>query len=214
MAETLLSKKTLAKHGMTMRESASAPVSDFARRQMLKMGWVEGKGLGKKEDGMLSHLKASKREEAAGLGSEKLSNEEIVAKEGWWFDAFSSNLKVFKKKMKADRGNGDDDKNKEKKKKKKKTEKKSKGKEGNEEMQDTEEDEEKDFKDGKDEKKKKKKKDKDKSNGKRKRDDDADSDDALDRPSFEDLYKATGGARLGMRARADQKGKFSRTENF
>jgi len=213
MAETLLSKKTIAKHGMSMRESASAPVSDFARRQMLKMGWVEGKGLGKNEDGMLSHLKASKREEAAGLGSETLKSEEIVAKEGWWFDAFSSNLKVFKKKMEADRGNGDeDDKKKDKKKKKKKN---SKAKEGKGEKEDTEEDERKNVKDGKDEKKKKKKKDKEKSNGKRKRDDDApDSDDALDRPSFEDLYKATGGARLGMRARADQKGKFSRTENL
>ena len=31
-------------------------------------------------------------------------------------------------------------------------------------------------------------------------------------PTFEDLFAATGGARLGMRARADQKGKLLRTE--
>jgi len=33
-------------------------------------------------------------------------------------------------------------------------------------------------------------------------------------PSFEELFKATGGARLGMRARADQQGKWIRTEQI
>lgn len=31
-------------------------------------------------------------------------------------------------------------------------------------------------------------------------------------PSFDELFEATGGARLGMRARANQKGKIARTE--
>jgi hypothetical protein len=34
----------------------------------------------------------------------------------------------------------------------------------------------------------------------------------MDNPSFEDLFKATGGKRLGMRARSEQKGKLLRTE--
>jgi hypothetical protein len=42
-----------------------------------------------------------------------------------------------------------------------------------------------------------------------KNDDDGD----LDNPTFDDLYKATGGARLGMRARAKQPGKLKRTED-
>jgi Pin2-interacting protein X1 len=33
-------------------------------------------------------------------------------------------------------------------------------------------------------------------------------------PTFEDLFRATGGARLGMRARAQQQGKLQRTENL
>ena len=33
-------------------------------------------------------------------------------------------------------------------------------------------------------------------------------------PSLEDLFNATGGVRLGMRARADQIGKWKRTENI
>ena len=35
----------------------------------------------------------------------------------------------------------------------------------------------------------------------------------LSEPSLDDLFKATGGARLGMRARADQTGKWLRTES-
>jgi hypothetical protein len=35
---------------------------------------------------------------------------------------------------------------------------------------------------------------------------------SLDTPSLEDLFKATGGKRMGMRARMDQNGKFKRTE--
>ena len=33
-------------------------------------------------------------------------------------------------------------------------------------------------------------------------------------PTFDELFEATGGARLGMRARADQKGKLSRCEGL
>ena len=32
-----------------MNESAGSGVSDFAKKQMLKMGWIEGKGLGRNE---------------------------------------------------------------------------------------------------------------------------------------------------------------------
>ena len=35
---------------------------------------------------------------------------------------------------------------------------------------------------------------------------------AEEHPSLEDLFKATGGKRMGMRARMDQSGKFKRTE--
>ena len=67
-------------------------------------------------------------------------------------------------------------------------------------------------------KKEEKKKEKDKKEKKRKRDKnghDSDSEEAskdLNHPTFDDLFKATGGVRLGMRARGDQSAKFRRTE--
>lgn len=161
----LRTKKTLNKLGEGMNEHlASNKVSDFAKKQMLKMGWTEGKGLGKNEDGMSSHIKISKREESVGLGSEKLNLEVQNHMDSWWSDSFAQTLQKFKETSE---------------KKKSKKEKKTKI--------------------AKDEKKKKKK---------RKRDDSGVSTEF----SYEELFKATNGARLGMRARADQKGKILRTE--
>ena len=37
---------------------------------MEKMGWAEGKGLGKSSNGILTHVKLKKRVEEVGLGSE------------------------------------------------------------------------------------------------------------------------------------------------
>lgn len=42
--------------------NASKP-SAFALRQMEKMGWTEGKGLGKNEDGISNSIKIHKRED-------------------------------------------------------------------------------------------------------------------------------------------------------
>ncbi len=140
---------------------ASNKVSDFAKKQMLKMGWTEGKGLGKNEDGMSSHIKISKREESVGLGSEKLNLEVQSHMDTWWSDSFAQTLKKFK------------DSNEKKKSKKEKKNKKEK-----------------------DEKKKRKRDEIEVSTG----------------FSYEELFKATNGARLGMRARTDQKGKILRTE--
>ena len=57
--------------GATVSESRSAPVSAMARKAMERMGWKEGSGLGKNEDGMKEHIKTKKREESAGIGTEK-----------------------------------------------------------------------------------------------------------------------------------------------
>jgi hypothetical protein len=38
--------------------------------------------------------------------------------------------------------------------------------------------------------------------------------DSSEPPSFDELFAATGGARLGMRARANQKGKLLRTQDI
>lgn len=38
---------------------------------LLKMGWSEGKGLGKKEDGISSHLRVKRKTESLGIGCER-----------------------------------------------------------------------------------------------------------------------------------------------
>jgi hypothetical protein len=44
MAETLYTKKTIAKLGQQMSLSAASKPSSFALKQMKKMGWEEGQG--------------------------------------------------------------------------------------------------------------------------------------------------------------------------
>ena len=45
----MFTKKTAAKRGLSIHDGAGSAVSSFARKQMEKMGWTEGKGLGKNE---------------------------------------------------------------------------------------------------------------------------------------------------------------------
>lgn len=42
----------------------------FGFRMLAKMGWTEGKGLGKKEDGAVSHVRVKKRADQLALGAE------------------------------------------------------------------------------------------------------------------------------------------------
>lgn len=165
MSTLLVSKKTIDRMGKTINESQGSTISAFARRQMEKMGWQEGKGLGKNEDGMASHIKQKKKENVAGLGAEKTTEFMVDTSlkggaktsitggnDNWWHDAFSSKLKSLNKSKKS---------------------KKRKSSHA---------------------------------------DPDASSEDEKGPPTMEELFAATGGARLGMRARGDQAGKFSRSE--
>ncbi|KAJ8605453.1 hypothetical protein CTAYLR_003303 [Chrysophaeum taylorii] len=107
--------------------------SPFAHKAMAAMGWQEGKGLGKKEDGIAKFVGVEKKPDNAGLGAAITAKGSAKASfdEGqWWASAFGDALtKVNKRKAPT--------------------------------------------------------------------------------PSLDDLFEATGGARLGMRARSDQAGYHS-----
>lgn len=75
-----------------LQEHVSAPASDFAIKQLEKMGWTAGTGLGKKGNGIVSHIKVKKRAENAGLGTERQAAERQHAAESWWKDSLGDAL--------------------------------------------------------------------------------------------------------------------------
>eukprot|EP00978_Attheya_sp_CCMP212_P023799 scaffold73687_cov36-Attheya_sp.AAC.1 len=90
----LSSKKLRKKMGETLNESASAPTSAFAQRQLEKMGWTKGTGLGKKGTGRTSHIRVTKRNDQEGLGVAKadLEREGGGYNNEWWKDNVGSTL--------------------------------------------------------------------------------------------------------------------------
>ena len=149
----IVTKKTTESLGMSIFDGVGSKVSVFARRQMEKMGWEEGKGLGKNETGIVKHIKAVKRDDNSGLGLDEVKAAELP--DNWWHDGFSKNLKAYSSSTGGKM-------------------KKSKKRSNNET--------------------------------------DVDDNGADAPPSYAELFAATGGARLGMRARASQNGKILRTE--
>ena len=185
----LATKKTMARLSASLNESAAdashMKQSSFARKQLEKMGWSEGTGLGKKRDGMVTHIRTKKREESVGLGGEKKIVEE--QSDMWWMDNVGSTLarlQQAKKRKSMSSDNGSDDDSKDRKKAKKKSEK-SKSKS-----------------DKKEKKRSKKKKFKDSESG-----------EVVKTYTDHELFVATGGARFGMRAQRRAEGKWARTES-
>jgi hypothetical protein len=84
----------------SLQESASAPTSAFAVKQLEKMGWTEGTGLGKKRNGITTHIKVKRRIESAGLGTEKQGTEKLIANETWWKDSVGDTLAKLSSKSK------------------------------------------------------------------------------------------------------------------
>ena len=87
-------------------DSFGSEISTFARRQMEKMGWTEGKGLGKEEQGMASYVKVKKRVEHQGLGTETVQREAHQTQ--WWYNVYDKvaseiELDPSKKKTKKDK---------------------------------------------------------------------------------------------------------------
>ena len=158
MNEIILNRKTLNGLGSRINDNAKgSEISSFAKRQMAKMGWEEGKGLGRSENGMITHIKAKKLLDSEGIGAKEARIENDNSDTTWWHDGFANALQNMKS-------------NKRKHSKKEKKDKKSK---------------------------------KEKSTS---------STTTGTGINYDELFKATGGARLGMRARGEQSGKFKRSE--
>lgn len=121
-ATELCGSKLRAKLSSTLNEATAEKISStsFAAKQMAKMGWKEGTGLGKKRDGIVSHIKVQKREENMGLGVEKERTRQLGVEGMWWNSSVADTLMKLQQKNK---GRSDE---KSKKKKKDKKEKKSK----------------------------------------------------------------------------------------
>jgi Pin2-interacting protein X1 len=130
-------KKLRAKLGGTLNESAAShspallPSSQsFAKRQLEKMGWKEGTGLGKRRDGMQRHVVIKQREGEMGLGREKEEAREIG--NAWWKDSVGGTLARLhrhgKETEKKEKGEDGDD-GRKRRKGEKKREKKSKSSE-------------------------------------------------------------------------------------
>ncbi|XP_076646417.1 uncharacterized protein LOC143355481 [Halictus rubicundus] len=58
-------------------------MTDFAKAQLLKYGWTEGKGLGKNESGITDALKPKLKFDSAGIGHKEDWNE-------WWATSFNN----------------------------------------------------------------------------------------------------------------------------
>ena len=87
-AVPLVGKKLRSTLSAMANESASIGVSAFARLQMAKMGWAVGKGLGKHEQGVQSHVKVKRRVELQGVGAEKKEVHE--QQKQWWYNVYDS----------------------------------------------------------------------------------------------------------------------------
>ena len=125
-ASDLCGSKLRAKLSTSMNEASSEKISttSFAAKQMAKMGWEEGTGLGKKRDGIVSHIKVKKREDKIGIGVEKERTRKMGVEGMWWSASVADTLsKLHKNKIEE---NGDGEKSKKKKNKKEKKNKKRK----------------------------------------------------------------------------------------
>jgi Pin2-interacting protein X1 len=65
--------------------------SEFGMKMLKKMGWTEGKGLGKSETGVTDCVQQKRREDGVGLGQE--SQKAFNWNDNWWDNAFNSAIK-------------------------------------------------------------------------------------------------------------------------
>jgi len=90
----------------SLQEHLSAPTSAFAHEQLKKMGWTAGTGLGKKRDGIKTHIKVKKRKDQEGIGAGQAAAAQRTATEEWWKDSIGGTLAKLSKGKKEDKKKG------------------------------------------------------------------------------------------------------------
>jgi hypothetical protein len=68
--------------------------SDFGKKILLKYGWKEGEGLGRKGNGRTDCIQAVRRDVNVGLGHEKRKADDQW--DNWWADCFNNIAKKVK----------------------------------------------------------------------------------------------------------------------
>lgn len=203
----LLGRKSVKALASQMNEGAASKPSDWAKRMLQKHGWTEGKGLGKAEQGMTTHIKAKKKDDTNAIGYD-------AVKQGVTQDLWMKSMNVFNGMKAAPIGgkaavsaaDSDSESEDEKPRKAKAARKRARDDSDSDSSSDSDSDAAPAFRIDR--------KGGAKATGGMSSQDAAaalnDPDQAQD--FYKSLYEATGGARLGMRARAKQSGKWSRAE--
>jgi Pin2-interacting protein X1 len=101
----LAGSKLRARLSSQVNEGSSEGVtSKFARRQLEKMGWEEGTGLGKRRSGITTHIKVQKRvDEQGGLGKSSVDENLLIGNE-WWKSSTGDVLSRLAGKKKKKKG--------------------------------------------------------------------------------------------------------------
>jgi Pin2-interacting protein X1 len=90
----LSGSKLRSRLGASLNEAAAAAPnsSGFAKKQLEKMGWKDGKGLGKNQQGMATHIKVTKREDDAGIGHVRaeLQMYQQQQHQQWWSESMGN----------------------------------------------------------------------------------------------------------------------------
>merc|ERR1712166_733162 len=93
----LCGRKHKSKMGSNLNEAVATGPNEFARKQLEKLGWKEGTGLGKHRNGISSHIRVHKRtEEQGGIGASGANIDPIVTGDQWWKSSVGNTLARLK----------------------------------------------------------------------------------------------------------------------
>lgn len=105
-----MSKKYQDRVARTSGSSSRAFESEFGKRVLIKYGWQEGEGLGRRRNGRTECVQAARRDEKQGLGAEKRRADDQW--DNWWAECFNSvarTLVVTRSLEAKDASDSDDD---------------------------------------------------------------------------------------------------------